>query len=98
MSTQELLMNLSCSTGVSGHKYMYSAEIEKAFKHYCQEVLVDNIGNVIGIKQSKISSPIKIMLAAHMDEIGLMVKDIDERGFISFVSIGGVDPRIFLFV
>jgi len=89
-------MNLSCSTGVSGHEYMYSAEIEKAFKHYCQEVLVDNIGNVIGIKQSKISSPIKIMLAAHMDEIGLMVKDIDERGFISFVSIGGVDPRILL--
>jgi len=96
MNTQEFLHSLSRSTGVSGHEYMYSKEIERVFHDFCDEVRSDELGNVIGIKKGNAENPKKVMLAAHMDEIGLMVKNIDEKGFISFVNIGGVDPRILL--
>lgn len=56
------------------------------------EVKVDNMGNVIAIKKGK-SSNQKIMLTAHMDEIGFIVKYIDDKGFIKFHTLGGFDPK-----
>jgi endoglucanase len=96
MNTRELLKSLSSSTGVSGYEYIYSSLIKKAFEQYCDTVNLDHMGNVIGVIKSKKENPYKVMLAAHMDEIGLMVKEIDERGFIRFTNIGGVDHRILL--
>ncbi|MGE4284187.1 MAG: M42 family metallopeptidase [Clostridia bacterium] len=96
MNTQDLLKSLSSAVGVSGHEYIYSSQIKKAFEDYCDSVSQDSMGNVIGVIKSKKENPYKLMLAAHMDEIGLMVKEIDEKGFIHFTNIGGVDHRILL--
>ena len=49
--------------------------------------------NVIAIKKGKSTAP-KIMLAAHMDEVGLMVKTITKDGFLQFTKMGGIDDRI----
>lgn len=87
------LKELSNFRGISGFEYRINNEIKKIFSPYCDEVKIDNIGNVIAYKKGKTGKR-KIMLEAHMDEIGLMVSEIDERGFIKFINIGGVDNRI----
>jgi putative aminopeptidase FrvX len=67
----------------------------KLMKPYVDEIVVDKLENVIGIKKGKKSKP-KVMLAAHMDEIGLMVKTITKEGFLQFAKMGGIDDRILL--
>jgi endoglucanase len=62
-------------------------------KPYADEIQVDRMENVIAIKKGKPNAP-KIMLAAHMDEVGLMVKTITKEGFIQFSKMGGIDDRI----
>jgi len=57
------------------------------------EIQEDKMGNVIAIKKGKAKAP-KIMLAAHMDEVGLMVKTITKDGFLQFSKMGGIDDRI----
>lgn len=97
MQAIELLKLLCESSGVSGYEENVSNLIANAFKDLTDEVTRDKLGNVIAVKKGDCgSSNIKIMLAAHMDEIGLMVTDIDENGFIKFSTIGGIDPRTLL--
>ncbi|MBR4720408.1 MAG: M20/M25/M40 family metallo-hydrolase [Clostridia bacterium] len=61
---------------------------------YCNEVKIDTLGNVIAVKYCGKPNAKKLLIEAHIDEIGLMVKNIDENGFITFVNVGGVDARI----
>jgi len=64
-------------------------------KPHVDEVRVDKLQNIIAVKKGKKSSP-KVMLAAHMDEVGLMVKTISKEGFLRFTKMGGIDDRILL--
>ena len=58
------------------------------------EVILDNMGNVIAVKKSKKNPDSKkIMVAAHMDEIGFIVTHIDDNGFVRFHTLGGFDPK-----
>lgn len=94
MKTLDFLEFLSNGHSVSGSEYDLQDIIIPAFEKYCDEVSQDSMGNIIGLKKGKLmENNIKIMIAAHMDEIGLMVKDIEENGFLRFTSIGGIDPR-----
>ncbi|WIV10947.1 M42 family metallopeptidase [Proteiniborus sp. MB09-C3] len=97
MEANELLRLLCEKSGVSGHEQGVSDFIIEAFKDLTDEITTDKIGNVIAVKKGENNlKNIKIMLAAHMDEIGLMVTDIDDKGFIKFTTIGGIDPRTLL--
>ncbi len=58
-------------------------------------VVVDDLGNLIATRNGKPDGK-KIMLAAHMDEIGLMVRYIDKNGFIKFSKIGGINDQMLL--
>ena len=60
------------------------------------EVTVDNLGNVLVFKKGRKTPNKKIMFAAHMDEVGFMVTDITEDGFLRFGAVGGIDPRVVL--
>lgn len=88
------LMELSNAGGISGFEYTVTPVIERLLSKYCDEVKKDVSGNVIGYVYTDSKSAPTVMIEAHTDGIGLMVKDIDERGYITFVTIGGVDPRI----
>ena len=90
---EKTLTMLSDLRGISGFEYRINEIIKELFTPYCDEVRIDNLGNVIALKKGKTGKH-KIMLEAHMDEIGLMVSDIDKNGFIKFINIGGVDNRI----
>ncbi len=83
--------------GVSGYEEAIADRIAEEFFKHCPDVHIDPFYNVYGTMKGKgeDAAPL-IYLAAHMDEIALMVRDIDENGFLRFTNIGGVDPRILL--
>ncbi|MBU2617917.1 MAG: M42 family peptidase, partial [Euryarchaeota archaeon] len=83
---KNLLEKLSNAHGISGHEGNIRAIVEEKIRSYVDEVRMDKLGNLIATKEA--TSP-SIMLAAHMDEIGLMVKYVDDDGFIKFVKVGG---------
>lgn len=93
MSLSENLEKLSNACGVTGRENQVRDLMIQLLKPYADEIQVDKMENVIAIKKGKAKSP-KIMLAAHMDEVGLMVKTITKDGFIQFTKMGGIDDRI----
>ena len=95
MEIKSILEELTKEHGVSGYEYKVSETLANHFKKYCDDVQIDRFGNVIGLKKGSKSSG-KILVTAHYDEIGLLVKSIDKEGFIRFTKIGGIDPKILL--
>lgn len=93
MEGKELMFKLSDSFGVSGNEYLLHGLLTEYFKEYSDEIKYGKLGDFVAIKKGSSNGKFKIMLAAHGDEVGLMVKDIDERGFIHFVNVCGVDPK-----
>ncbi|MDR0485734.1 MAG: M42 family peptidase, partial [Elusimicrobiota bacterium] len=81
---EQLLKDLLLSDGTAGFEENIGALISKEFAKTCDSVETDNIGNVIG-KKGKGKK--KIMIDAHMDEIGFAVKYISEKGYIYFIKI-----------
>jgi len=83
---RDLLERLSNAHGVSGHEGSSRDIIKHELTPYVDEMRTDAFGNLIATKKG--SGP-SVMLSAHMDEIGLSAKYIDENGFIYFIGIGG---------
>ncbi len=94
MEISGLLKEISFFKGTSGFEYSLSEKVAEYFGKYCDSVNVDRFYNVTGFKRGRTKG--KVMITAHIDEIGLMVKSIDERGFVSVSKIGGVDPKTLL--
>ncbi|HDI07417.1 MAG TPA: M42 family peptidase [Candidatus Bathyarchaeota archaeon] len=94
------LEKLSNACGVTGREEEVRNLMKELLKSYVDEVKEDKLGNVIGIKRARKKrgkkKPLTVMLAAHMDEIGLMVKTVTKEGFLQFAKIGGIDDRILL--
>lgn len=82
-----LLKELSEADGISGFEKEVSQVLKKYFDKYADEITYDNLGSIIGIKKGN-SGP-KIMICAHMDEVGFMVREIDENGYIKLLPVGG---------
>jgi endoglucanase len=93
LSINENLEKLSNACGVTGRETEVRELMIRLMTPYADEIIVDRLENVIAIKKGKEKSP-KIMLAAHMDEVGLMVKTITKDGFLQFAKMGGIDDRI----
>ena len=93
-NTKNLLKKLSETVGVSGFESNVREVLRAEIKDYADSVEIDGMGNLIAIKKGTKSGP-KIMLSAHMDEIGFIVKYID-RDYINFTPIGGIDDKILL--
>jgi endoglucanase len=82
----DLLRKLSDAHGLSGREQNIREIIKEEIAPFVDEIRTDSMGNLIAVKKG---GDYKVMLAAHMDEIGCMVQYIDDRGFIRFVTIGG---------
>jgi tetrahedral aminopeptidase len=91
-----ILKELSVQAAVSGNEKEFSNIIKELFSKKCDSVETDKFYNVIGIKKGTSNEDKKIMITAHMDEIGFLVKIIDDKGFIKFTNIGGIDNKILL--
>ena len=92
---RELLKKLTDASGISGFEDGIRNVIISEIKDHVDEIEVDNMGNMIATRKGKEGGK-KVMLAAHMDEIGLMVRYIDKNGFIKFSKIGGINDQMLL--
>jgi endoglucanase len=79
--------------GPSGFEDQVRAIIREEIEGLADEIRVDALGNLIARKGEPGDGGLAVMLSAHMDEIGVMVSHIDEKGFARFVTIGGVSPN-----
>ena len=88
----DLLKRLTETPGVAGREERVRAIVIEELKPLVDEIRVDALGNVIATKRG--NGKRRVMIAGHMDEIGFMVRYIDERGFVRIQPLGGFDPRV----
>ncbi|MEJ6582749.1 MAG: M42 family metallopeptidase [Crocinitomicaceae bacterium] len=92
MSINTALLNKICTTpGAPGFEKKIRELVLQEVKGLVDEIEIDNMGNVYAIKRGKGDK--RVMIGAHMDEIGFMVTHIDDNGFIRFHTLGGFDPK-----
>jgi putative aminopeptidase FrvX len=92
---KKLLEKLSNASGVSGFEDDVREIMIKELEGHVDDQQVDNLGNLIAVKNGAPDGK-KVMLAAHMDEIGIMIRYIDKKGFIKFTKIGGINDQMLL--
>lgn len=90
LKTLEALCNLN---GISGDEGAVREYIINEIKNFA-EYEVDNLGNLIAFKKGKKTPDKKLMISAHMDEVGMIVNFINSDGTLKISSVGGVDPRV----
>jgi len=90
---KEILMNLCSISAVSGDE-RYARPLIEQLRQVSDGVRQLSGGSIVAYKKCGVPGAKKIMLDAHLDQIGLMVKSIDERGFIHFFNHAGVDHKI----
>ncbi|NLX61333.1 MAG: M42 family metallopeptidase [Tissierellia bacterium] len=88
-----LLKRLTEASGISGNEWEVRNLIINEIKDHVDDLKIDKLGNVIAFKKGK-EIPKKLMITAHMDEVGLMIIDVDDKGYIKFTTVGGIDKRI----
>ena len=89
-----LLKELTDLRGVSGDETAVRVAIQAVVTPLCDEVTVDTMGNLIAVRTGTDAALPHIMLAAHMDEVGLIVMSATEEGLLRIQPVGGVDPRV----
>jgi endoglucanase len=93
MEGKKLLFELSNTPGISGYEEKIFNISKGYFEEYVDEFLYGKLGDMAAVKRGCGEKRLKIMLAAHADEVGLIVKDINERGFVYFTRVSGVDSK-----
>lgn len=88
------LAQLCLLNGVSGDEGTVRAYIRNQAEPYADSIRTDALGNLIVFKKGKRATGNRVMLAAHMDEVGLIVTKITDEGFLKFDFVGGVDRRV----
>lgn len=90
-----LLERLSNATAVSGDEKEVRTILLEQIRPLADEVRVDALGSILAVKRARSGdNPLRVMLDAHMDEVGFMIVADDEGGLFRFTSIGGIDERI----
>jgi len=92
---KKLIKKLVETYGPSGREERIREVIKGEIEGLADEVRVDAMGNLIALKRGS-GEGLKVMLAAHMDEIGIIVTHVDEKGFLRFAPVGGVNPLVLL--
>jgi len=90
MFNSELMKRLSDCFGPSGREKMIREMIKNEIKDYADEITTDPLGNLIARKKG---TGKKILFSAHMDQIGLIITHVDEKGFLRFANVGGLNAK-----
>jgi endoglucanase len=89
---KSLIQKLVETVGPSGFEYEIRDVIREEIGDAADVIRVDALGSLIAVKGKKQAGGMRVMISAHIDEIGLMATHIDKNGFIRFTSIGGINP------
>jgi endoglucanase len=87
----ELLKEIAEVAGAPGHEQRIREVVLREIEPLVDDISIDNMGNVYAIKKGKADK--RVMVGAHMDEIGFIVTHIDDNGFVRFHTLGGFDPK-----
>lgn len=87
-STLEFLKELTDANAVPGQERQAREVMKKYISDYADEVYQDNLGSLIAKKVGEAEGP-NILIAGHLDEVGFMVRQIDDNGYVKFVTLGG---------
>ena len=90
MEFKDTVKLLACTYGPSGREDMIAAVLKEQLAPFVDDIRRDVMGNLIGFKKG--TSGKSVMLSAHMDQIGMIVVDIDDKGFLRVAPVGGVHP------
>ena len=96
MSLADKIKKLTNAYGVSGDEFRISKIAAELMAPYCDRVEIDDFGNVLGYRDCGIPSAKTVMLDAHIDQIGFLITEVTEEGFLRFTTVGGVDQRMLL--
>lgn len=91
----DLLKRLCESAGIAGREDAIRDIVVAEMRALVDEVSVDALGNVVGVRKGTGNGP-RVMLLAHMDEIGFIVRHVDDQGYIRVHPVGGFDPRVLM--
>jgi len=89
-----ILKELSEAIGVSGKEDAVRKIVLNAIKDHVEDIRIDPLGSVTAVKRGTGATPLRVMVAAHMDEVGFIVRGFDGDGLIRFSAVGGIDDRI----
>lgn len=92
----KLVKELCALDGVSSWEDQVRDFIRAKSEPYADSIRTDAIGNLIVFKRGKKHTGTKLLLAAHMDEVGLMIRRIEEDGALRFDTVGGIDRRVLI--
>lgn len=81
---------------ISGQENLLAHYLGAKYHSLGYEIVEDNLGSIFALKKSKHPNPLKVMVAAHMDEVGFIVIDIKENGMIALNPVGGINPQTML--
>ncbi|MDO5142792.1 MAG: M20/M25/M40 family metallo-hydrolase [Eubacteriales bacterium] len=96
MQLKQLLRTLCDLPAVSGFEQQAARQVAALLQPYCDTVEVDRNGNVLACKKCGREDAETVLLDAHLDQIGFIVTEVLEGGFLRFAPVGGVDPRMLL--
>lgn len=91
MLDYELLEKLCTANGISGDEGRVRQIILDEIKPYASEITIDRMGNVIVFKKGEKPAECRLMISAHMDEVGFIVTDITDKGFLKIAPVGGIN-------
>ena len=91
---KELLKELCLIDGVSGDETAVREAVIEKIKDVCDDYHTDNLGSLICFKKGRKTPAKKLMICAHMDEVGFIVTAINGDGTLAFDMVGGVDPSV----
>lgn len=89
----DLLAELSNACAVSGNEREVRKIVRREIEGLADSFEVDAIGNAIAVKKAKTNDPFRVLISAHMDEVGFMLVDEEDPGIFRFLPVGGIDPR-----
>lgn len=93
---KEMLIQFCSTDGVTGFECHAAQAAQKLLAPYCDHTEIDRYGNVLGWKSCGKPNAKTVLLDAHIDQIGFMVTDVLDGGFLRFTQVGGIDPRMLL--
>lgn len=96
MYNKQLLSKLCTACGISGDEGGVRKIIEDEITPYVSKIFTDPLGNLIALREGRKRPAHRLMIAAHMDEVGFIVTDVTDDGYIKFASVGGIDKRVVL--
>lgn len=92
----DTMETLCCLDGVSGREDEVREYILERIMPFADEIRTDPMGNLLVFKKGAAAPKQRVMLAAHMDEVGLIITEITEDGYLRFDTVGGIDRRVLL--